>query len=107
MRSQAENIEPIHRATKAHTEKKFDLEKQIQQDIKDGKPISIIHFDKDKNVSSREDYNLENIALDPIALKGLCRHLAKECEKFYSDPENVKKFEEWKANKETNKTQNV
>lgn len=27
----------------------------------------------------------------------LCHDILEGCKKFYSDPENVKKFEEWKA----------
>lgn len=31
----------------------------------------------------------------------LCHDILEGCKKFYSDPENVKKFEEWKAKKDT------
>jgi len=40
------------------------------------------------------------INIDDFKIKGLCRATARECVKFYQDPENMKRFEEWKAAKE-------
>lgn len=84
---------------KSPPDKREEIEAKIQQDIKNGVPMIIAHFDKDKNITSEEKYNMENVVPDEFAMKGLCSYLVKECEKYYSDPENVKKFEEWKAKK--------
>lgn len=80
-------------------DKSAEIEAKIQQDINNGVPILIAHFDEDKNTTFTEKYNLENVVPDEFAMKGMCSYLAKECEKYYSDPENVKKYEEWKAKK--------
>ncbi len=61
--------------------------------------ISIIHFDKTGNVTSEEQYNMENVSLSDYQVEQLAKSLIGPCLEFYSDPENVKRFEEWKANR--------
>lgn len=68
--------------------------------LKEGQPIAILHFDKKGKVISEETYNLENISLSEDQTEQLARATYEACKRFYADPENVKRFEEWKANKE-------
>lgn len=35
--------------------------------------------------------------IPPIEKELLCTTIFEACKKFYSDPENVKKYEKWKA----------
>ena len=63
------------------------MDEKTRKLIEDGQPISIIHFDKYGTPISEEKYNMENLSLSP-------------CMEFYSNPENVKRFEEWKAQRE-------
>lgn len=35
--------------------------------------------------------------IDPVMLRGLAVRLKIQCKAFYEDPENRKRFEEWKA----------
>ena len=41
--------------------------------------------------------------IPPYQMWLLCKSILEACQKFYSDPENVKKYEEWKRAKEENK----
>lgn len=72
---------------------------EIKRKIDEGIPMLIAHLDKNGNVTSEESYNLENISLTEFQTRQLARTILDECEKFYSNPENVKRFEEWKKKK--------
>ena len=53
----------------------------------------------------KEEISTEKIEIDvnqisPYQMRLLCKTLLDACHKFYSDPENVKKYEEWKRSKE-------
>ena len=72
---------------------------EIKRKIAEGVPMTIAHLDKNGNVTSEVSYNLENISLTEFQTRQLARAILDECEKFYSNPENVKRFEEWKAKK--------
>lgn len=73
------------------------MDNKAQEAIKAGQPMSIIRLAKDGSVISKEDYNLENISLSDFQIRQLAKALLPACEKFYSDPENVRKYEAWKA----------
>ena len=62
-----------------------------------------MHFDKKGKVISEETYNLENISLSEEQTEQLARATYEACKRFYADPENVRRFEEWKAEKEKSK----
>ena len=75
-------------------------EEQIQEDIARGVPMVIIHYDKDGNHTSEEAYNLQNGRPNQWQMEGLARATLKMAQKFFADPENRRKFEEWKAKPE-------
>lgn len=43
---------------------------------------------------------LSGVNINDTALKCFGRTVVLECEKFYADPENIKRFEEWKAKRD-------
>lgn len=68
--------------------------------IEYGQPISVIHFNKSGTPISEEKYNMEKVSLSDYQVERLAKALLKPCMKFYFNPENVKRFEEWKSQKE-------
>ena len=58
-------------------------------------PVSVIHFDKDGTVTDVEDCNLDKIEPDLWALKGLAAALLPVIREFYTREENVRAFETW------------
>ena len=73
------------------------MDNKTQDAINAGQPMTIIRLAKDGSVISEEHYNMENISLSDFQMKQLARTLLSACEKFYSNPENVKKYDTWKA----------
>lgn len=73
------------------------MDEKTKAEIEAGVPMVIVHWDENKNVTSKEAYNLENISLSKWQTEQLAKATLDSCRKFYSDPENVKKFEAWKA----------
>jgi len=67
-----------------------------ERNIAQGIPMIIIDLDKDHNQISQQTYNLENIALSDYQMESLAKEILEAFKRFYSDPQNVKKFEEWK-----------
>lgn len=43
---------------------------------------------------------LGTIDIDDTKIAMLCRATVRECGMFYTDPENVRRFEEWKAKRD-------
>jgi len=76
------------------------MDEKTRKQIQDGQPIAILHFDKKGKVISEETYNLENISLSEEQTEQLARATYEACKRFYADPENIRRFEEWKENKE-------
>lgn len=73
----------------------------FKRDIEAGVPMVVIHFDpKTGEEISSEEYNLQNVSLSKWQVESLARALLPAIEEFYSDPENVRKFEEWQAKRE-------
>ena len=79
------------------------MDDKTKADIEAGVPMVIAHWDKDGNVTSQEAYNLENISLSDWQKEQLARATLEDCRKFYSDPENVKKYESWNAERDETK----
>ena len=76
----------------------------FQKAIDDGVPMVVIHFDpKTHEEIGREEYNLQNVSISEFQAELLAWALLPSIYEFYADPENVRKFEEWKADKEDNK----
>lgn len=65
-----------------------------------GVPIVVVHWDENKNVTLQETYNLQNISLPDWQKRALGRAVYEVCRRFYSNPENVKKYEAWKAKRD-------
>ncbi len=70
-------------------------------------PYIEVRYDKNGKTISRKAHNLENISIPEFELKQLSRYILKACEEFYSDSENVKRYEKWKAEREANKLKEV
>ena len=79
------------------------MDEKTRKQIEEGQPIAILHFDKKSKVISEETYNFENISLSEEQTEQLARATYEACKRFYADPENVRRFEEWKAEKEKSK----
>lgn len=72
--------------------------------IEDGVPMVVIHFDPQTHEETgREEYNMQNIRVSKFQAESLARTLLPSIQEFYADPENVRKFEEWRAAREKNK----
>ena len=84
-------------AIMSNTKEKPIMDERTRKLIEYRKPLSIIHFDKEGNVTSEEKHNMENVSLSDCQIEQLAKSLLKSCMEFYSDPENVKRYEEWKA----------
>ena len=70
----------------------------LQKAIDAGVPIIVVHFDpKTGEEISSEEYNMQNVSLSSWQIESLARTLLPSIQEFYSDPENVRKFEEWQA----------
>ena len=80
------------------------MDNKTREAISAGQPMTIIRLAKDGSVISKENYNMENISLSDFQMKQLAKALLPACEKFYSDPENIKKYEAWKAARDATKT---
>ena len=65
----------------------------VGDDIKSGRPCTIIHFDKDGEITRTEDYNLENIA----------RALLPEIQEYFDSEEGRKALAELEAKKRKDK----
>ena len=56
-----------------------------------------------ERTTSQETHNLENISLSNWQKEQLARATLEACRKFYSDPENVKKYEARKGERDETK----
>ncbi len=76
------------------------MDDKTKADIEACVPMVIVHWDKDGNVTSQEAFNSENISLTEWQMQSLARAALEVCERFYADPDNVKKLEEWKEKRD-------
>lgn len=65
-------------------------------------PVSVIHFDKDGTVTDVENYNLDKVEPNIWELKGLAAALLPVIREFYTHEENVRAFEMWLKDRESN-----
>ncbi len=75
----------------------------VGDDIKSGRPCTIIHFDKDGEIVRTEDYNLENIKVPDYAYESIARALLPDIVEFFSSEEG-KRFAEEIENKKIQKS---
>ena len=71
-----------------------------QEKIKRGNGAIFKDLDTDTEICS---FNMEGYKPPKASIDALARFLADECRKFYSDPENVKKYVEWKSQRDNPK----
>ena len=79
------------------------MDDKTKADIDAGVPMVIVHWDENGTTTSQEAYNLENISLSNWQKEQLARATLEACRRFYSDPENIKKYEAWKAERDETK----
>lgn len=79
------------------------MDDKTRDEIRASQPMTIVRLAKDGSVISKENYNMENVSLSDFQVKQLAKALILACEKFYADPENVRRYEAWKAEREANK----
>ena len=79
------------------------MDNKTREEIRAGQPMTIVRLAKDGSVISKESYNMDNVSLSDFQKKQLAKALIPACEKFYADPENVRRYEAWKAEREANK----
>lgn len=80
------------------------MDEKTRAEIESGNPVSIIHINADGSTGETEHYNMENIAFSEVRMRLLSKALLDACERFYADPENMKKFETWKTEKDKSKS---
>ena len=79
----------------------------VGDDIKSGRPCSIIHFNpKTYEVTGEEHYNLENVKVTDHAIEALARAFLPAIQDFYASEEGQKvkeRLDRERAEKETQK----
>ena len=79
----------------------YNTEKLVCDDIKDGRPCSIIYFDKKGEVTREEHRNMENLVIPELAIESFARALIPDILEFFSIEEGQRTFDEYQ--KEQNK----
>lgn len=79
---------------RCHLVKLTDEEKR---DIEKGVPMTVVSFDSKGDIKESESFNLENVHISDFNMRMLARAIIPKVREFYSAPENVKRYEEWKA----------
>lgn len=73
----------------------YNTSRSVGDDIKSGRPCSIIHFDpKSYKVTHEENHNMENIEIPKHALESLARALLPDIQEFYQTEEGKKVAEQ-------------
>ncbi len=90
-----EGLTPIQR-------KVFDSLSEKQKD-QIGQGFGAVYKDLGTNTEICS-FNMEHYKPPKENLDSLARFLAEACRKYYSDPENVKKYEEWKKQRDAEET---
>lgn len=68
-----------------------------QEQIRKGCPVAVLDIDSGATLAA---FNRKNIALTEYQKESLARSVYEAAQRFYSDPENVKKFEAWKKERD-------
>ena len=67
----------------------------------EGVPMKIIRFNEKMEVIEEISYNMENFQVTEAQLNELASALWPSLKKFYEDPENCRKFEEYMKQKKS------
>ena len=70
------------------------LDKKVQQDILDGKPINVLDLETESTIC---EFNRENFCPPDWAIETLARSILPDLQEFFSHEENRKAFEQQKA----------
>lgn len=62
-----------------------------------GVPAIVIHFDQSGNVTREEKYNMENFEITDLQAKAFAQAILPAIKEFYSHEENIRAFEEWES----------
>lgn len=73
------------------------LPEERQAEIRKGCPVAVIDIGSGATLAT---FNRKNIVLSEYQKKELARATYEAAQRFYSDPENVKKFEAWKKERD-------
>lgn len=70
------------------------LDKKVQQDILDGKPLSVLDMETGSTIC---EFNRENLYLSDWTSESFARGILPSIQEFYSHEENQRAFEQWEA----------
>ena len=70
------------------------LSPKIQNDIREGYGVVVADL---KDGGQKCSFNMENYRPPDYAIESFARMLLPEIQKYFSNEENVREFEEWKA----------
>lgn len=73
------------------------LSQSEQEKIREGYAVSVVNLESGESVC---DFNKDGYKPPESAINSLARSLLPKVQKYYSNEENVKKFEEWKKNQD-------
>ena len=73
------------------------LPPERQEQIRKGCPVAVIDMGSGATLAT---FNRKNIVLTEYQKKELARSVYEAAQRFYSDPENVKKYEAWKKERD-------
>ena len=73
----------------------YNTKLPVGDDIKSGRPCSIIHFDpKTYEIKGEEHYNMQNVEVPKHALESLARALLPDIQAFYQTDEGKQIMEQ-------------
>ena len=78
------------------------LPPERQEQIRKGCPVAVIDMGSGATLAT---FNRKNIVLTEYQKKELARSVYEAAQRFYSDPENVKKYEAWKKERDAKNKQ--
>lgn len=76
------------------------LDAHIQADIRKGCPVAVIDSESSQEIAK---FNMGNVKPSQFDIDMLARSLFPKIKEFYADPENVRKAEKWKKEREKKK----
>lgn len=68
------------------------LPPERQAQIRRGCPVKVVDLDTGEEVAA---FNMMNVALSEFDMEMLARSLYKAAERYFSNPENMARYEEW------------
>lgn len=78
----------------------YNTSRPVGDDIKSGRPCTIIHFDpKSYEITHEENHNMENIETPKHAIESLARVLLPDIQAFYQTEEGKRVMEQLEREK--------